>query len=43
MGPGTTFSMLLGATFGWGVLSPVAKKNGWAPGSTRDRNEGSRG
>lgn len=43
MGPATTFHMLLGAVVGWGVLSPVAKKKGWAPGEVNDWETGSKG
>ena len=43
MGPATTFHMLLGAVVGWGVLSPVAKSNGWAPGEVNDWETGSKG
>src|SRR5580704_17741445 len=28
----TTLSMLLGAILGWGILGPLAKARGWAPG-----------
>lgn len=35
--------MLIGAVFGWAVLSPLAKKNGWAPGPVGDWEKGSRG
>jgi hypothetical protein len=35
--------MLLGAILGWGILSPIAKSRGWAPGPVSDWNEGSRG
>ncbi|KIX03097.1 uncharacterized protein Z518_06647 [Rhinocladiella mackenziei CBS 650.93] len=43
MGPATTFHMLLGAITGWAVLSPLAKHNGWAPGSVDDWETGSKG
>lgn len=43
MGPSTTAHMLLGAIIGWGILSPVAKHHGWAPGSVGDWNTGSKG
>lgn len=43
MGFETTMHMLLGAVVGWGILSPMAKWNGWAPGETGDWKEGSRG
>jgi OPT family oligopeptide transporter len=43
MGPSTTFHMLFGAIVGWGVLSPIAKIKGWAPGPIDDWEEGSKG
>ncbi|KAI0850221.1 OPT superfamily oligopeptide transporter [Daldinia vernicosa] len=43
MGPSTTIHMLLGAVVGWGILSPLAKFRGWAPGPVDDWEEGSRG
>lgn len=43
MGPATTLHMLLGAVVGWGILSPLAKSKGWAPGDVEDWNTGSRG
>jgi OPT family oligopeptide transporter len=43
MGPATTIHMLLGAIVGWGVLSPLAKKRGYAPGKTSDWEHGSKG
>ncbi|OMP87759.1 putative oligopeptide transporter [Diplodia seriata] len=43
MGPETTLHMLLGAILGWGVLSPLAKKRGWAPGPVSDWETGSKG
>ncbi|KKY17415.1 putative oligopeptide transporter [Phaeomoniella chlamydospora] len=43
MGPATTIHMLLGAIIGWGILSPLAKKKGWASGSVDDWEEGSKG
>lgn len=43
MGPATTFHMLLGAIVGWGILSPLAKSKGWAPGDVDDWESGSRG
>ncbi|RMZ73780.1 oligopeptide transporter [Pyrenophora seminiperda CCB06] len=43
MGPATTLHMLLGAILGWGVLSPLAKHNGWAPGPVSDWTNGSKG
>lgn len=43
MGPATTLHMLLGAIIGWGILSPLAKSKGWAPGPVDDWTTGSRG
>ncbi|KAF9869322.1 OPT oligopeptide transporter [Colletotrichum karsti] len=43
MGPETTLHMLLGAVVGWGILSPLAKYQGWAPGSIDDWEKGSKG
>ncbi|KAK6331535.1 hypothetical protein TWF730_004609 [Orbilia blumenaviensis] len=43
MGQSTTLAMLFGAIVGWGVLSPLAKKQGWAPGIVNDWKSGSRG
>lgn len=43
MGPATTFHMLLGAVVGWGILSPLAKSKGWAPGPVSDWQTGSKG
>jgi OPT family oligopeptide transporter len=43
MGPATTLHMLLGAIIGWGVLSPLAKHRGWAPGPVSDWTNGSKG
>ncbi|KAI8961111.1 OPT superfamily oligopeptide transporter [Daldinia sp. FL1419] len=43
MGPSTTIHMLLGAVVGWGILSPLAKSRGWAPGPVAHWEEGSRG
>lgn len=43
MGPATTAHMLLGAVVGWGVLSPLAKFRGWAPGPVGDWEKGSKG
>ena len=43
MGPATTFHMLLGAIVGWGILSPLAKSKGWAPGDVSDWENGSKG
>ena len=43
MGPATTLHMLLGAVVGWGILSPLAKHKGWAPGPIDDWESGSKG
>ncbi|KAI9690160.1 MAG: hypothetical protein M1822_009121 [Bathelium mastoideum] len=43
MGPSTTLHMLLGAIVGWGILSPLAKSQGWAPGPVKDWSTGSKG
>lgn len=43
MGPSTTIHMLVGAIVGWGILSPLAKYRGWAPGSINDWETGSKG
>nr|CAB99186.1 conserved hypothetical protein [Neurospora crassa] len=43
MGPATTLHMLLGAVIGWGILSPLAKNRGWAPGDVDDWEKGSKG
>ncbi|KAL2160263.1 hypothetical protein VTH06DRAFT_1436 [Thermothelomyces fergusii] len=43
MGPATTLHMLLGAVVGWGILSPLAKSRGWAPGPVSDWEKGSKG
>ncbi|KAJ6576544.1 OPT oligopeptide transporter protein-domain-containing protein [Mycena vulgaris] len=43
MGFPTTLSMSLGMLLGWGVLSPLAKLSGWAPGPVGDMTNGARG
>ena len=43
MGCATSTHMLFGAVLGWGLLSPLAKKNGWAPGEVDDWEHGSKG
>ena len=43
MGSATTLHMLLGAVVGWGILSPLAKNKGWAPGPVDDWENGSKG
>jgi hypothetical protein len=35
--------MLVGAIVGWGILSPIAKSRGWAPGPVGDMEHGVRG
>ncbi|KAK0645770.1 OPT oligopeptide transporter protein-domain-containing protein [Cercophora newfieldiana] len=42
-GPVIPLHMLMGAIVGWGILSPYAKRSGWAPGSVDDWETGSRG
>ncbi|KXH41648.1 hypothetical protein CSIM01_13634 [Colletotrichum simmondsii] len=41
--PGTTLWIVVGCLIGWGILSPLSKFNGWAPGSVSDWESGSRG
>lgn len=43
MGPSTCMHMLVGAVFGWGILSPLAKSRGWATGPVGDWQTGSKG
>ncbi|KAI9472431.1 MAG: OPT oligopeptide transporter protein-domain-containing protein [Benjaminiella poitrasii] len=43
MGLPTTLSMLLGCVVGWGLLSPLAYYQGWAPGPIDDWKTGSKG
>jgi len=43
MGFPTTMAMLVGALLGWGILGPVAKAKGWAPGEIGDWKTGGRG
>lgn len=43
MGAETTLHMTLGAVVGWGILSPLAKHQGWAPGPVDDWEHGSKG
>ncbi|CAK5268494.1 unnamed protein product, partial [Mycena citricolor] len=43
MGFPTTLSMSLGMLVGWGVLSPISKLSGWAPGPVGDMTNGARG
>ncbi|KAJ5135529.1 uncharacterized protein N7515_004807 [Penicillium bovifimosum] len=42
MGPSTCMHMLFGAVLGWGVLSPLAKSRGWAPGEVGSWKNGSK-
>lgn len=42
MGPSTCMHMLFGAVLGWGVLSPLAKARGWAPGEVDNWEDGSK-
>ena len=42
MGPSTCMHMLFGAVLGWGVLSPLAKARGWAPGDVDNWENGSK-
>ncbi|KAH6982281.1 OPT oligopeptide transporter protein-domain-containing protein [Ilyonectria sp. MPI-CAGE-AT-0026] len=42
-GPSINASTFLGALLGWGILSPIAKHNGWASGPVGDWENGSRG
>lgn len=42
MGPSTCMHMLFGAVLGWGVLSPLAKARGWAPGEVDNWENGSK-
>lgn len=43
MGAPTTLAMLIGAIVGYGILSPLAKTQGWAPGPIDDWGTGSKG
>lgn len=42
MGPSTCMHMLFGAILGWGILSPLAKARGWAPGDVDNWENGSK-
>ncbi|KAJ5291232.1 hypothetical protein N7478_000483 [Penicillium angulare] len=42
MGPATCMHMLFGAVLGWGILSPLAKSYGWAPGPVDSWEDGSK-
>lgn len=41
--PMVSAHMLLGAVIGWGILSPIAKRKGWAPGPVDQWQNGSQG
>ncbi|KAF9773031.1 hypothetical protein IL306_009224, partial [Fusarium sp. DS 682] len=43
IGPAISNYTLLGAVVGWGILSPIAKHNGWAPGPIDEFDNGARG
>eukprot|EP00026_Physarum_polycephalum_P003986 Phypoly_transcript_04003.p1 GENE.Phypoly_transcript_04003~~Phypoly_transcript_04003.p1 ORF type:complete len:681 (+),score=94.37 Phypoly_transcript_04003:110-2152(+) len=43
MGPKTGVSMILGALFGWGLLAPMARHKGWAPGPVDNWKTGAKG
>ncbi|KAJ1645107.1 OPT super, partial [Coemansia asiatica] len=43
MGLPTCMWMLVGSVVGWGILSPLARNAGWAPGVVTDWKTGSRG
>ncbi|KAH8729235.1 OPT oligopeptide transporter protein-domain-containing protein [Ilyonectria robusta] len=43
IGPSINASTFLGAVLGWGILSPIAKHNGWTSGPVGDWENGSRG
>ncbi|KAF7717475.1 Uncharacterized protein PECH_004719 [Penicillium ucsense] len=42
MGPSTCMHMLFGAVLGWGILSPLARSRGWAPGPVDSWDNGSK-
>ncbi|KAJ5167091.1 uncharacterized protein N7482_005872 [Penicillium canariense] len=42
MGPSTCMHMLFGAVLGWGILSPLARARGWAPGPVDSWDNGSK-
>ncbi|KAI1350930.1 oligopeptide transporter [Xylaria sp. FL0043] len=42
-GPVVLLNMVVGAVIGWGILSPLAKNLGWAPGPVGDWDTGARG
>lgn len=39
----TTMYMIMSAIVGWGILSPLEKFQGWAPGPTEDWDTGGQG
>jgi len=43
MGPHASLSMFVGAIVGWGILGPVARHQGWAPGAIGDWKSGAKG
>lgn len=43
MGPRVVLSLVLGAILGWGVLGPIARWAGWAPGEILSFSNGPRG
>ena len=43
MGPSVTAAMNLGMLLAWGILSPLSKKMGWAPGEVSDGAHGAKG
>lgn len=43
MGLPTVLYMLFGALLGWGILGPLAKYKGWAPGEYNDYTDGAQG
>ena len=43
MGPRSAFSLLLGAIIAWGILGPLARRSGWAPGPIGDFESGAQG
>ncbi len=43
IGPRVATSLVLGATFSWGVLAPYVESQGWVSGSTMSYADGARG
>jgi uncharacterized oligopeptide transporter (OPT) family protein len=43
MGPRVVLSLLFGAVLGYGVLAPLAKSQGWAPGEISNYQNGAKG